>query len=93
MQFLLMEDTPVVNKGGFSDNTCSNYRSMLSSCIYYMEDFYYRSILFDNGDNVHWYIMQKTVNESFPFSRLAICCRYSCCELVAQSLPSLANWC
>ena len=43
---------PVVNKGGFSDAPSSNYRSMLSSCSYYMEDFDYRSILFDNGDIV-----------------------------------------
>ena len=39
---------------------------MLSSCIYYMEDFYYRSILFDNGDNVHWYMMQKNSKWEFP---------------------------
>ena len=41
-------------KGGFSDASCSNYRSILSSCSYYIEDFYYRSILIDNGDIVHW---------------------------------------
>ena len=43
-----------VAKGGFSDATCSNYRSILSSCSYYMEDFDYWSILFDDGDIVHW---------------------------------------
>ena len=32
-----------------------NYRCLLSSCSYYMEDFYYRSILFDNGDIVQWH--------------------------------------
>ena len=32
------------------DAPCSNYRIISSSCSYYMEDFYYRSILFDNGD-------------------------------------------
>ena len=45
---------PVVAKGGFLDAPCSNYRSILSSCSYYMEDFYYRNILFDNGDVVQW---------------------------------------
>ena len=34
------------------DAPSSNCRSILSSCSYYMEDFYYRSILFDNGDIV-----------------------------------------
>ena len=33
--------------------TCSNYRSILSSCSYYPEDFNYRSILVDSGIIVH----------------------------------------
>ena len=44
-----MEDNYLVNKGGFSDAPCSNYRSILSSSSYYMEDFDYRSILVDSG--------------------------------------------
>ena len=43
----------VVAKGGSSDAPCSNYRSILSSCSYYIRDFDYRGILFDNGD-VQW---------------------------------------
>ena len=31
---------PVIAKGGFLDAPCRNYRSILSSCSYYMEDFY-----------------------------------------------------
>ena len=33
---------------------CSNYRSILSSGSYYLEDFDYRSILVDSGIIVHW---------------------------------------
>ena len=40
---------PVVAKGGFSDAPCSNYRNILFSCSYYMEDFDYRGILVDSG--------------------------------------------
>ena len=40
---------PVFAKGGFSHAPCSNYRSILSSGSYYMEDFDYRSILVDSG--------------------------------------------
>ena len=36
------------------DDPCSNYRSILSFCSYYMEDFDYRSILVDSGSIVHW---------------------------------------
>ena len=42
----------VVEKGRFSDASCSNYRSILSSCRYYREDFDYRSILVDSGSIV-----------------------------------------
>ena len=43
---------PVFAKGGFSDAPCSNYRNILFSCSYYMEDFDNRNILFDKGDIV-----------------------------------------
>ena len=33
---------------------CSNYRSILSSGSYYLEDFDYRSILVDSGIIVQW---------------------------------------
>ena len=45
---------PVFAKGGFSHAPCSNYRSILSSSSYYLEDFDYRSILVDSGIIVHW---------------------------------------
>ena len=41
-----------VAKGGFSDAPYSDYRSILSSCRYYMEDFDYWSILVDSGSIV-----------------------------------------
>ena len=31
-----------------------NYRSILNSCSYYLEDFDYRSILVDSGTIVQW---------------------------------------
>ena len=40
---------PLFAKWGFSHAPCSNYRSILSSCSYYLEDFDYRSILVDSG--------------------------------------------
>ena len=36
------------------DAPCRNYRSILSSCRYYMEDFDHRSILVDSGSIVQW---------------------------------------
>ena len=45
--------------------TCSNYRSILSS---YMEDSYYRTILFDNGDSVHWYMIKKNIKREMSHS-------------------------
>ena len=45
---------PVVDKGGFLDAPCSNYRSILPSFSYYMEDFDYRRILVDSRTIVHW---------------------------------------
>ena len=45
---------PVVTTGRFSDAPGSIYRSILSSCRYYLEDFDYRSILVDSGTIVHW---------------------------------------
>ena len=45
---------PVVDKGGFFDAPRSNYRSILSSCRYCMEDFDHRNILVDSGSIVHW---------------------------------------
>ena len=44
---------PVVTTGRFSDAPGSIYRSILSSCRYYLEDFDYRSILVDSGSIVH----------------------------------------
>ena len=46
------EFVPVVAKGEFSDAPGSIYRSILSSCRYYMEDFDYRSILVNSGSIV-----------------------------------------
>ena len=43
---------PVFAKGEFSDAPGSIYRSILSSCRYYMEDFDYRSILVNSGSIV-----------------------------------------
>ena len=43
---------PVVTTGRFSDAPGSIYRSILSSCRYYMEDFDYCSILVDSGSIV-----------------------------------------
>ena len=48
------EFVPVVAKGEFSDAPGSIYRSILSSCRYYLEDFDYRSILVNSGTIVHW---------------------------------------
>ena len=45
---------PVFAKGRFSHASCSNYRSILSSGSYYLEDFDYRSILVDSGIIVQW---------------------------------------
>ena len=45
-------------KGGFSHAPCSNYRSILSSGSYYLEDFDYRSILVDSGIIVHWQVLR-----------------------------------
>ena len=44
---------PVVTAGRFSDAPGSIYRSILSSCRYYLEDSDYRSILVDIGTIVH----------------------------------------
>ena len=52
---------PVFAKWGFSHAPCSNYRSILSSCSYYLEDFDYRSILVDSGTIVHWEIYFSAV--------------------------------
>ena len=76
--FLLMEDNfPVVNKGGFSDATCSNYMSISSSCSYFMEDFDDRSTLFDNGDIVQLLVETCFVtginNTAFVFSTSTTC--------------------
>ena len=46
---------PVFAKGGFSHAPCSNYRSILSSGSYYLEDFDYRSILVNSGIIVPWH--------------------------------------
>ena len=45
---------PVVTTGRFSDAPGSIYRSILSSCRYYLEDFDCRSILVDSGTIVQW---------------------------------------
>ena len=44
---------------------CSNYRSILSSGSYYLEDFDYRSILVNSGIIVHWSMtrIQECVHE------------------------------
>ena len=52
---------PVFAKGGFSHAPCSNYRSILSSGSYYLEDFDYRSILVDSGTIVHWFMLRLLV--------------------------------
>ena len=61
------------------DAPCSNYRNILSSCNYYMEDFDYRSILFDNGGIVFlsWlaaksFITYLTLESFIPTSMLSI---------------------
>ena len=45
------------------DTPCSNYRSIVSSCSYYMGDFDYHSILVDSGSIVHCF---KTKSNSAP---------------------------
>ena len=43
---------------------CSNYRSILSSGSYYLEDFDYRSILVDSGIIVHWRVQMTRHDQS-----------------------------
>ena len=52
---------------------CSNYRSILSSGSYYLEDFDYRSILVYSGTIVHW----SALNLSLQPSTFVISLRYT----------------
>ena len=59
---------PVVHKGGISDVPCSNYRSILSFCRYYMEDFDYQSILVDSGSIVQWSVRRRIQFAQMPIA-------------------------